>query len=219
MITLPIFDDSFTYENMFYLSCNSDRLEKLFLQYSIFKKSLSVSGSIVECGVFKGASFSRFAMFRKIHNIEYKYLIGFDSFMLFPETSYADDQELRREFIEIDGLEGVSVDQLRGILDNKKCSKNVELIKGNICKTVPSYVKNQPNMKISFINLDVDVYEPSKVVLEYLYPMLSSGGVILLDNYNEFPGETKAVNDYFNDKGIDIKEKKLNRTQYYIIKP
>jgi hypothetical protein len=178
-----------------------------------------VPGSIVECGVFKGASFSRYAMFRKMHDIETKHLIGFDAFGLFPETSFVDDQDLRKEFIEIDGKEGISVGQLKSVLENKVCASNVELIEGDICKTVPSYIKNHPELKISFINLDVDVYEPSKVALENLYPMLSSGGVLLLDNYKEFPGETKAVDDYFNDKNIVIQEEGLNKTQFYIVKP
>jgi hypothetical protein len=219
LINLPNFNDSFTYENMFYLSCGSDRIEKILIQYSIFIKSLEVPGSIVECGIFKGASFSRYAMFRKMHAIEKKSLIGFDIFGKFPETSFANDKILREEFIKIDGAQGISVDQLNIVLENKECAGNVELIEGDICKTIPLYVANNPKLKISFLNLDVDIYEPSKIILENLYPLLSSGGVLLLDNYKEFPGETKAVDDYFKGKGVTIQEKGMNKTYYYIIKP
>lgn len=218
MFNLPDLNDSFKYENFFYLSCESSRIEKLLMQYSVFCKSLKIPGAIVECGVFKGASFSRYAMFRKIHNVEDKLLIGFDAFGLFPETSFVDDMKLRGEFIEIDGKEGISIEQLNAVLENKSCSINTQLIKGDICETVPSYVKDNPNFKISFINLDVDIYEPSKSVLENLYPLLTSGGVLLLDNYSEFPGETKAVDDYFKDKDVIIQKQGINKHIYYVVK-
>ena len=218
MDNLPDLNDSFTYENFFYLSCESSRIEKILIEYSIFCKSLKAPGAIVECGVFKGVSFSRYAMYRKIHNMEGKLLIGFDAFGLFPETSFEDDQQLRGKFIEIAGKEGISIEQLNTVLENKSCSINTQLIKGDICETVPIYVKDNPSFKISFINLDVDIYEPSKSVLENLYPLLTSGGVLLLDNYNVFPGETKAVDDYFKDKDVIIQKEGINKPIYYVVK-
>ena len=218
MDNLPDFNESFFYENSFYLSCESIRIEKILMQYSIFSKSLNIPGSIIECGVFKGASFARYAMFRKIHKMEEKLLIGFDAFGFFPETSYENDKKLREEFIEIDGKMGISVDQLKSVLENKSCSTNTQLIKGDICLTLPSYIKDNPGLKISFLNLDVDIYEPSKVILENMYPLMSPGGVLLLDNYGDFPGETKAVDDYFKDKDVLIQTEGINKPVYYIVK-
>jgi len=215
---LPDFNESFFYENSFYLSCESSRIEKILMQYSIFSKSINIPGAIIECGVFKGASFARYAMFRKIHKMEEKHLIGFDAFGFFPETSYEHDKKLRDEFIEIDGKVGISVDQLECVLENKSCSTNTQLIKGDICSTLPSFVKDNSGLKISFLNLDVDIYEPSKVILENFYPLMSPGGVLLLDNYGEFPGETKAVDDYFKDKDVLIQKVGINKPIYYIVK-
>jgi len=218
MIELPTFDKQFEYENMFYLSCESSRIGKLLSQHVLFEKSAEVEGDIVECGVFKGASFSRFAMFRKLYGIEDKKLIGFDAFGVFPETSFQADFELRDKFIATDGAEGISVSQLLRVLNKKKCDKNVDLVEGNICKTVPEYVEKNPDLKISFLNLDVDIYEPSKTILDYLYPRISKGGVLVLDDYNQFPGETKATNDYFKDKDVTIHKGTINASPYYIIK-
>ena len=109
-----------------------------------------------------------------------------------------------------DGEEGISKEQLELVLSNKNRT-NFNLVKGDICQTVPLYVNENPDLVISFINLDVDIYEPSSVVLEYLYPKLSHGGVLLLDNYNEFPGETKAANDYCRDHDISIKKFGFNK--------
>ena len=66
MIPLPDFEKSFDYENNFYLSCDVTRISKILAHYELFKLVNQVPGAIVECGVLKGASFSRFAMFREI---------------------------------------------------------------------------------------------------------------------------------------------------------
>jgi hypothetical protein len=211
------FKKKIEYENMFYLSCDSSRIGKAISQYMLFRQTIEVSGDIIECGGFKGASFSRFSMYRKLHGLEDKRLIGFDTFGGFPETDFSEDFDLRNKFIS-EGGRGISVDQLWKVLEEKKCRKNVELVEGNICKTVPEFIKKNPGLRISFLNLDVDIYEPSVTILEYLYPRISRGGVLMLDDYNTFPGETKAANDFFKDKDVTILQNDLANSPYYVIK-
>ena len=57
-------------------------------------------------------------------------------------------------------------------------------------------------MRISLLHLDLDLYEPTKVALEYLYPKVVPGGIVLLDEYamEGFPGESEAVEEYFKGK-------------------
>ena len=64
----------------------------------------------------------------------------------------------------------------------------------------------------------MDIYEPSVTVLENLFPRISKGGVLILDDYATFPGETKAVDDYFKHKDIEIKKFSFTTTPCYIIK-
>ncbi len=54
--------------------------------------------------------------------------------------------------------------------------------------------------------------------LEYLYPRLVRSGVLILDDYGTFPGETKAVDDYFKDKNIEMRKFPFCMTPCYIIK-
>jgi len=217
LIDLPDLKKIFEYENNFYLSCNSARMAKAIAQYILFEKTAYIEGDIVECGIFKGASFSRFAMFRKILNLEEKKLIGFDSFGIFPETEYEQDKVLRNNFISSAGDQSISKKQLEDVLKNKNCQNNTILIEGNITITVPEFVNNN-NMKISLLNLDVDIYEPTVTILEYLYPLISIGGIIILDDYDSFPGETKAVDEYINGKNIKINKPIFPNTPYFIVK-
>lgn len=219
MIELPDFSKSFEYENNFYLSCNIARMSKVLAHYELFKMVRDVPGEIIECGIFKGPSFIRFAMFRSLFgNIYSKKMIGFDVFGAFPETKFEQDKKLRDEGIKKAGLESIGEDQLMEVLKLKGIEKNIELVKGDICETVPKYVKDHPELKISLLNLDTDIYEPAVVILKQLWPRIVRGGILILDDYGVFPGENKAVDDYFKDKNIKIHKFPFCMTPSYIIK-
>ena len=220
MISLPDFERAFDYENGFYLTCESSRVGKFLAHYELYKLALRVPGDIVECGVFKGSSLSRFAMFRKLFDQdESRSIFGFDMFGPFPETGYEPDKSLRNDFVKAAGLESISEEQLMDVLRRKHCSKNVSLVAGNICETVPAFTSNNPALKISLLNLDTDIYEPAVVILEHFWPKLSPGGVLVLDDYNVFPGETAAVDTFFSGQNINIQRFPYAQTPSFIIKP
>ena len=52
------------------------------------------------------------------------------------------------------------------------------------------------------MRLDTDLYETTKFQLEILYPKLTVGGILHIDDYGFFPGVRKAVDDYFKDQEI-----------------
>lgn len=219
MIELPEFSKDFLWENNFYLSCDITRISKILAHYELFKMVREVPGAIVECGVFKGASLARFAAFRELFGNPYaKKIIAFDVFGKFPHTDFEADKEKREEFVKAAGEESISVDQMLEVLDHKGCSRFVELIEGDICETVPEYAEKNPELKISLLNLDTDIYEPACVILDHLYPMLQSGGILILDDYGTFPGETKAVDDYFKGQSISIKKFPFCMTPCYLVK-
>jgi len=219
MIKLPDFDRAYEYENDFYLSCDKSRLGKLLAHYELFKMVENIPGALVECGVFKGSSLVRFAMMRSLFdNPHSKKIIGFDSFAAFPETNFDADKKMRENLVKEAGDQSISTEQLIEVLRNKNCEQNIELIAGDITETIPEYVKKNPDLKISFLNLDTDIYEPSVTILENLYPKIETGGVLILDDYGVFPGETKAADDYFKDMNIKIKKFPFSATPCYFIK-
>jgi hypothetical protein len=219
MDMLPDFSKPFEYENNFYLSCDITRISKVLAQYELFKSVLDVPGTIVECGVFKGASLARFAMFRELFGNPYsKKIIAFDTFGNFPPTLHDPDKPMRNKFIEEAGSESISVDQMLQVLRHKRCDRFVELVAGDICETVPRYVEEHQQLRISLLNLDTDIYEPAVTILEHLYPRIERGGVLVLDDYGTFPGETRAVEEYFRDRSIKIRKFPFCMTPCYLVK-
>lgn len=219
MIPLPDLDRAFEHENNFYLSCEPIRIGKILAHYELYKLTQALPGAIVECGVFKGTSLLRFAAFRDLFGNSYsKKIIGFDTFGDFPETHFSQDQLPRSKFIEAAGKESISKDQLLGLLKQKGTKKNIDLIEGDIIKTVPDYVANNPALKISLLNLDTDIYEPAVVILRHLFPKIVKGGVLILDDYGVFPGETQAVDEFFADQDLELRKFPFSMTPCYVIK-
>jgi O-methyltransferase len=66
--------------------------------------------------------------------------------------------------------------------------------KGWFDQTVPEYAAERPTVAI--VHLDGDWYESILTCLEHLYPIVSPGGLILIDDYGLWDGCTRAVHHY-----------------------
>jgi O-methyltransferase len=61
----------------------------------------------------------------------------------------------------------------------------------------PETAKEIQNEKFALVNMDADLYLPTKAGLEFFYPRLSPGGVIIIHDYNpDWPGIMKAVDEF-----------------------
>ncbi len=75
-----------------------------------------------------------------------------------------------------------------GLLDDR-----VRFIKGDVTKTLKRGVPDQ----IALLRLDTDFYDSTLIALQVLYPLLITGGVLILDDYGHWDGARKAVDEYF----------------------
>ena len=105
---------------------------------------------------------------------------------------------------------GINDRELSKILNEKKFT-NFELIKGDVKKTIPKYLKKNKHTKIALLHLDMDVYQPTIAALKYFYKLMSNNGIILIDDYAVEVGATKAI-DYFRNKKVEIKKKLVTTT-------
>ena len=206
------------YENGFYLTSEVSRIGKLLNHLEIYKKIIHLPGDILEFGVYKGTSIVRLLTFRQLLENDYsRRIIGFDIFGKFPDNlKYSFDQKFVKKFEE-EGGHGISKEELEIHLGNKGF-KNYQLVKGDIAKTLPEYLEKNPSGLVSLLHIDVDVYEPTKLILEYLWDKVVNGGIIMLDDYGTVEGETRAVKEFFKDKNVTIYKPPYNYIPSYIIK-
>ena len=142
-----------------------------------------------------------------------KIIYGFDVFKKLNKTK--NDFDFKDYFDWSKNLGSViSKNDLLKNLNNRKLNKKIKLIDGDVRQTLP---KNLPK-KICFVNLDLDIYDPTDFCLPYLWNNLSASGIILLDNFKAFKGETDAVNKFIKNKNIKVKKVKFGDRTFYFLK-
>jgi len=202
------YDKAWDYENGYYLTSHPTRLAKSIAHWELYKRIVNLPGAIVECGVYKGASSIRFATYREMLESQYsRKIVGFDAFGIFPPSSLNEDTTFIGRFEEAGG-DGISESELVAVFEQKKF-ENYEFIKGNILETVPAYIKKHPELKIALLHIDVDVYDPTKVILETLFDHVVPQGLIVMDDYASIYGETKAIDEFLAGKASKYALEKL----------
>ncbi len=212
-------DKKFEYENGFYATAEPSRFSKFITHLELFRQTSNIRGEIMEFGIFKGNSFFRWIKFRDLlEQTASRKIIGFDVFGDFPEANFKDDKEKRDDFVaETNGGKSISYEEITDLLAKQNLNKNVEIIKGDILITLDQYLGKNPHLKLSLLHIDVDLYEPSKLILEKLYSRVTKGGIIILDDYGAFAGTNKAVDDFFENK-VEVRKLPYSHAISYIVK-
>jgi len=193
------------YNNLL-LSSDLDRIRKLIIRYELFKKVINVPGSIAECGVFKGAGWIFWLKLLSIFSPgERKFVYGFDTFNSFSSTLLDYEKITAKRFVEEADFVGIDPNILMQKAKNWGFEKGV-LVPGEVRETIPKFISENIGLRFSLVNLDFDTYEGTKIALESFYPMISPGGIIILDEYGkEGWGESDAVDEFIKDKDLVVK--------------
>lgn len=180
-------------------------IAKFLTKYEIFKRILHVNGSIVECGVLHGAGLLAWAKLSSIlepvnHT---RKVIGFDTFAGFLDVAPEDTGAGASAHVEVGGLTGSTLDNVAEAVAVYDMNRplghipKVELVRGDIAKTAPEYLKQNRHLVVSLLYLDLDLYEPTKAAIKAFLPKMPIGAIVCFDELNarSFPGETVAVDE------------------------
>lgn len=151
----------------------------------------NIPGDFVEVGVWRGGIPMFMKAFLKAHGDHTRKVWVVDSFAGWPPaTNDPDALVCNNESVPwiVVPLEEVQDNFRRhGLLDDQ-----VVFLKGWVKDTMPT----APIEQIAVLRIDVDLYEPTRDVLEALYPKLAVGGYVIIDDYFCFPGCDRAVDEY-----------------------
>lgn len=204
---ISIFDETkdFMYENGFYLTSQPYRMGNILSHWELYKMITNLPGAVLELGVFKGGSLIQWATFRELlENENSRKIIGFDIFGHFPkDDSVKSDQKFIRSWNEKFEGEFISEEEIKKSLAVKGIG-NIELVKGDICQTLPAYLEKNGGLRLSLLHIDTDVYKPCRIGLELLYDRIVEGGLIVFDDYGCVEGETRAADEFFSGKGMEL---------------
>lgn len=213
-------EKSFDYENGFYLTSEPYRLGNILAHYELYKKILNLPGDVIELGVFKGGSLIQFSTFRELlENERARKIVGFDIFGEFPQAKRLEsDKRFVDKWNEQHTGEFLSKDDIYKSMEVKGIH-NIELVEGDICKTIDEYLAANSHTRIALLHIDTDIYEPTKVGLEKLFDRVVGGGVVIFDDYATVEGETLAVDEFLHDKDYIIQKFPFSHVKpSYIIK-
>lgn len=209
---------AFDYENGFYLTSQVDRMGNVLAHYELYKMILDIPGEVVECGVFRGGTLIQFASFRELLETESsRKIIGFDVFDYFPEAKNDADKKFRADWVKQTNNEFLTKEELACSFEHKRIA-NVELVKGDILSTVQNYVNEHPELKIALLHIDTDIYEPAKEALRVFYNRVVKNGIVAFDDYGTVGGETKAVDEFFQNKIAFSKFRFAHRKPSFFVK-
>lgn len=176
----------------------------------IYEMQKASSGSILEFGVHFGSSFTQLINLRSIHE-PYNYsrhIYGFDTFDGFIDVSNKDSASAKGDFKVIDGYENhlEELCSLHEMLAPKSHLKKFTLLKGNASDTLRDLLNQRPELVVSLVIFDMDIYKPTKDVLELIKPRLHKGSILVFDEFNcpHFPGETSAIMETLDFKDFEF---------------
>lgn len=151
-----------------------------------------VPGDIVECGCWRGGMSGAMAVVAPGHRS-----VLFDSFEGLPEPGEDDGSEAQRWSHEVRSWDNCTADESSaGEAMSRAGSTDHEIIRGWFDDTVPAFA--QQRRPIAILRLDGDWYESTMVCLENLYPLVTPGGVVIIDDYFVWEGCARAVHDYLS---------------------
>lgn len=207
-----------------FLLMRRQHLKRFLLHSELFKETLTIPGDIAELGVFRGLGLMTWANLLECYCIgdRTKRVFGFDNWEGFSDLA-EEDGSLDEASGKIPG--GFNPKNFREEIDGVveifnsdrfiPWKDRIKLIDGDIQKTVPKFVHDNPGVRFSLIHFDVDLYVPTKIGLEYFWDRLSRGGIMIFDEYSipDWPGETRAVDEFLEDKpSIKLQTSPLTNT-------
>ena len=193
--------------------------------YSLYKAikyvtKASISGDIVECGVWRGGSAMLAALTLMENQETHRKIYLYDTYEGMSEPTDKD--------IDIHGvpyrllwkkekeLLTVSLDEVKNnMLSTGYPKENIIFVKGMVEKTIPRTLPNQ----IALLRLDTDLYESTYHELIHLYPKVTTQGVVIIDDYGHFQGSQEATDKYFSQESRQVLFHRIDYSCRVGIKP
>jgi len=159
--------------------------ERCFVLYQMARTLAPNDGAFAEIGVYKGGTarlLSQVAEDKQLHL--------FDTFEGMPDVNEHYDGHKKGDFAD------TSVEGVRAFVN---AGDRVHFHKGYFPDSTKSV---SPNLKYSLVYVDVDIYQSVKDALEYFYPKLNPGGVMIFDDFDspKCSGVRKALDEFLLDK-------------------
>ncbi len=167
-----------------------------------------VPGNLLEAGVWRGGAVILMRALIGAYGIPDRKVFAADSFAGIPLNTRAIndpvDQWKDRWVASLDEVGG-NIERF-GLLDDK-----IRFVVGNFSNSL----KHLAGERFALIRLDSDSYDSVETSLDHLYPLLSKGGITIIDDWH-LPGCRMAVKEYRERHGINDEIKEAHGNAYWV---
>jgi len=171
-----------------------------FIVYSLVRSLRDMEGDMAEVGVYEGSTARVIC-----GQMGSKRLHLFDTFEGLPDGASANEKSLYPKRPYECSLE--SVQEYLSEYDN------VTYYKGLFPDSAAAV---DPELRFCFVHMDVDLYESTRACLEYFYPRMHPGGIMLSHDYSILTSVQRAFTEFLADKRENLIE--LPTTQCMVVK-
>ena len=185
-------------------SATMTSIERMYALYQAarYVHSAGVPGDVVECGVWRGGSSMLAALTLDSLGDRTRRLWLYDTFAGMPPPTELDRsltgehaaEALERTDAVGEGTRAVArLGEVRANLASTGYpSDQLRFVQGMVEDTIPTVAPEQ----ISILRLDTDWYESTRHELRHLWPRLSPGGVLIIDDYGHWLGARRALDEF-----------------------
>jgi len=191
------------------------QLADLLTMDALYRMLPEIPGVIMEFGVLHGRHLATLAALRGIHEPynSFRRIIGFDTFTGFPDVADIDrvspSATPGRFAVPAD-----EVDHLREVLAAHEAGDPIPhvqrtfVVQGDVRETVPRYLEENPETVIGMAFFDLDLYAPTREVLQAIRPHLVKGSIVAFDElgHPRWPGVTAAIRETLGLENMTLRQ-------------
>jgi O-methyltransferase len=168
-------------------------LPRCYMLYSLARHALSLPGHFAECGVYKGGTA---LLFCSVLHEGTKWLHLFDTFKGIPPG----DPEKDNRYVNGGEFWDTSKEAVHDVLS--WTGAKYVLVEG----LIPDTLRCVEDYRFAFVHIDVDIYKSVMDSLEFFYPRMTAGGIIVLDDYGfeHCQGAKKATDEFAEKRGAVV---------------
>ena len=184
-----------------------------------------IPGDFVECGVWRGGSMMAVARTLLELGVTDRTLLLFDTYEGMTAPS---EKDVSRSGVSAgakfdkralgedssDWCFATLEDVQQNMLATGYPEDRIKFVKGKVEETIPA----QSPSEIALLRLDTDWYESTKHEMEHLYPLLVEQGFLIIDDYGDWVGARKAVDEYISQNQLSIFLHRIDDTARVAIK-
>jgi O-methyltransferase len=215
-----------------YERCREQTMTSIERMYALYTATryvvdAALPGDFVECGVWRGGSIMLAALTLLRLGDDTRTLWLYDTFDGMTAPGPEDVQEMSGlAASDILGQHSKSADDpfwgcaSREVVEcnltgTRYPAERIRFVAGDVLSTLPNDAPEQ----VALLRLDTDWYASTSHELEQLYPRLTTGGVLIVDDYGYWRGARKATDEYLATRSVRPLLHRVDYTGRVCVKP